>query len=120
MLQLHTEGGDIFMYVIDLAAIINLGLVGYLIYRHTTKQTMNEKVLQTLKHVGGFAVAWGAASTLLGLFQAFRWLEQSKEIVSSNIFYGGMRVALITVLYGLIVYMLTLLAYIILSVVKKN
>jgi hypothetical protein len=69
MLQLHTEGGDMFMYVIDLAAIINLALIGYLIFSHTTKQTMNEKALHALKHVGGFAVAWGAFSTLTQILQ---------------------------------------------------
>lgn len=120
MLQLHTEGGDMFMYVIDLAAIINLVLIGYLIFSHITKQTMSEKAFRALKHVGGFAVAWGAFSTLIGLFEAFRWLEQAKEMVTFNVLCGGLRVALITVLYGLIVYMLSLLAYILLSAVKKN
>ncbi|MFN7330658.1 MAG: MotA/TolQ/ExbB proton channel family protein [Bacteroidota bacterium] len=120
MLQLHTDGGDVFMYVIDLAAVINLAIIGYLIYTYRSKKTMSEKLLQTLKQVGGFALAWGAASTLLGLFEAFRWLEQAKEMVSFNIFYGGMRVALITVIYGFIVHMISLIAYIILSLTKKS
>jgi flagellar motor component MotA len=120
MLQLHTDGGDMFMYVIDLAAIINLAFIGYLIFSHITKQTMSEKALHALKHVGGFAVAWGAFSTLIGLFEAFRWLENAKEMVSHSIFFGGMRVAVITTLYGFIVYLISLVSYIALSIIKKN
>ncbi|MBS1553963.1 MAG: MotA/TolQ/ExbB proton channel family protein [Bacteroidetes bacterium] len=120
MLQLHSDGGDVFMYVIDLAALINLSIIGYLIYTYRSKKTMNEKLLQTIKQVGGFALAWGAASTLLGLFEAFRWLEQAKEMVSFNIFYGGMRVALICTLYGLAVYLISQMAFILLTIAKKN
>jgi flagellar motor component MotA len=120
MLQIHSEGGDILMYPIDLAAFFILVLIGYIIFTHTTKKNMAEKQLQALKHIGGFALAWGASCTLLGLFQAFRWLENAKEMVSFNILCGGLRVALITVLYGFIVYMISLVSYIALSLIKKN
>ena len=120
MMQLHTEGGAIFMSLIDLAAIINLALIGYLLYSHFSKNTISEKALTTLKHIGGFALAWGAFSTLIGLFEAFRWLENAKEMVTFNMLCGGLRVALITVLYGFIVYIISLIAYISLSKLRKN
>ena len=108
------------MSIIDLAAITNLVLIGYLVFTHSTQKTMSEKALQALKHISGFAVAWGAFSTLTGLFEAFRWLENAKEMVSYNIFFGGMRVAVISTLYGLIVYLISLVSYIALSIIKKN
>jgi biopolymer transport protein ExbB/TolQ len=76
--------------------------------------------LEALKHVGGFAVAAGAFGTLTGLFQAFGALEEAKDVIPFNVICGGMKVALITVLYGLIVYMISMLFYISLTLLKTN
>ena len=62
--------------------------------------------------------AFGAFGTLVGLFFAFGALEAMKETLPFNVISGGLKVALIAVLYGLIVYIITLIAYIILKLLK--
>jgi hypothetical protein len=118
--ELHTMGGAPFMWPIDLAAIINLSLIGYLLYCHFTKNDLPEKWIETFKHVGGFALAAGAFGTLVGLFQAFDAIEGSKDVIPFPVICGGLKVGLITVIYGLIVYMITLLFYIAFSLLKRN
>ena len=100
------------MYLIDLTAIINLAIAGYIVFTIIKGRPMPVKLLEIFKHVGGFALAWGAFSTLVGLFFAFGSLEEMTETLPFNVISGGLKVALITVLYGMVVYMLTLLAYI--------
>lgn len=120
MLQLHAEGGPSYMFPIDIAALIILALIGYLLFAHTTKNSMPEKTLAALKHVGGFALAWGAFGTLVGLFEAFNALEGMKEMIPFQVLCGGLKIALITVLYGFIVYLISLVSYIVLSLIRKN
>ena len=100
------------MLIIDLMAIINVVMAGYIAFALIKGRPVNERLLEIFKHLGGFALAWGAFSTLVGLFFAFGSLEEMTETLPFNIISGGLKVALITVLYGMIVYMLTLLAYI--------
>ncbi len=116
--ELHEQGGWIFNLPIDVIAIINIGLIGYLLFNHFTKKNIPEKPLNLLKHFSGLAVAAGAFGTLAGLFQAFSALEQIKEGLPFNVISGGLRVALINILYGLIVYMLSMIAFIGFKMVK--
>ena len=76
--------------------------------------------MKTLKHIGGLALAWGAFSTLFGLFEAFRAIEAWQGPLAASIIYGGMKVVLITILYGFTTYLISLLAYIIFKVVGKT
>ena len=107
------------MYPIDLAGIINVCLMGYLLYSFFAKKSIPEKLLETTKHVGGFALAAGTWGTLVGLFQAFGAIEESKEVIPFNVICGGLKVGLITVIYGLLVYMITLIFYMIFSLLKS-
>lgn len=112
MLELHTQGGIPFNLPIDVVALINLGLIGSLLFNYFTKKTIPEKQLGLLKHLSGLAIALGAFGTLTGLFQAFSALEQIKEGLPFSVISGGLRVALINILYGLIVYMISMIAFI--------
>jgi len=118
--ELHTAGGRPFMLFIDLLGISNLAIAGYLVFTIVKGRPMPDKLLEIFKHVGGFALAWGAFSTLVGLFFAFGALEEMTETLPFNIISGGLKVALITVLYGMVVYMLTLLAYIGFQLTRKT
>ena len=73
--ELHVQGGTPFMLPIDLVGIINLGLIGYLLFTYFTKKSISETLLDRLKHLGGLALAVGAFGTLAGLFTA--WIEQT-------------------------------------------
>lgn len=65
--------------------------------------------------IGIAALVVGVFSTLLGFFQAADFLQSIEDEVSSNVLAGGFKVALLPVLYGLIVYFVSL----VLRVVNK-
>jgi hypothetical protein len=119
LFELHNWGGIPFMIPIDLIAIFNLVIIGYVLFRLISTQSLLSKPLELLKHLGGFAMAWGAFGTLVGLFAAFNSLEALAEPLPVNVIYGGLKVSLITFLYGTLVYLISLLAYIIFKATEK-
>jgi biopolymer transport protein ExbB/TolQ len=84
------------------------------------KKRISLTLIEAIKQIGVLALAWGIFSTIAGLFQAFDALEAIKEMLPFQVIMGGMKVALITALYGLIVFILSMLAYIILKLSAKN
>lgn len=68
-----------------------------------------------VKEVGKFALAFGFFCLMLGLRQAAIFIEAAEPSVSPNIIWGGIGVALIPVLYGLIIY----LASLVIRVIQK-
>ena len=68
-----------------------------------------------VKEIGLFALAFGFMSTLIGFMQA-GWVIQTAETeVATNVIWGGVRVGLIPAVYGLIVYLISL----VLRIIKK-
>ncbi len=103
--ELHTQGGIIWMVPIDLLALACLALA---IRAHMLIQSKKSATgtIASLQQIGGIAFAWGAFSTLVGLFQAFGALEASQDVIPFPVICGGLKVALITVLYGNLVYLI--------------
>ena len=120
LFELLIEGGAYFMFPIAILLIINLCIIGYLLFNLSSKKSLPTKPLELVKHIGGFALVWGAFGTLVGLFEAFNALESMKEMIAFNVLCGGLKVALITALYGFVTYLISLLAYIVLKAVEKT
>ena len=117
--QLHNDGGPIFMTPLSILLTINIGLVIYSIFRLSQKRDVL-KFIEAVRQIGVLAAAFGAASTILGLFEAFSWLASHEEGSSFQVIMGGMRVAVITAMYGLFIFCLSLLSYIVLKLFSKN
>lgn len=66
------------------------------------------KAPRWVKEIGIFALAFGFFSLCLGLRQAFMFIEAADPPVQQNIIFGGMGVAMIPVLYGMIIYLVSL------------
>ena len=118
--SLHIEGGPPFMFPLLLLLIINIGIFIYVLIAMIQKKQFNPKWLEAIKQIGGLAAAYGTFGTLIGLFFAFDALEALEVMIPLQVIMGGLKVALITVLYGLIIFCLSLLAYIILKLVSRN
>ncbi len=112
--ELHHYGGPPFMLPLDLIAIINAGILIYSLYRLARNEKL-DRPLELMRHLGGLALAYGTFGTLAGLFMALKALEEIKEVLPLSVISGGLKVGLIGVLYGLIIYMITMAAYIILK-----
>lgn len=117
IIDFHLIGGLPYMALLTLVLIINIGLI---IYTFTRKESLDSKWIATIKQLAGFALAWGAFSTLVGLFQAFGDLERTQDIIPFNNIMGGLKVALITVLYGLGIFLFSHLCLIGLKLTKKE
>lgn len=115
IIDTYLAGGIAFMHPITLLLVLNVAIAGYVIYRRISGKAINSNWIEFIKHMGGFAAAVGTFGTLVGLFLAFNALEQSAEVIPFQVIMGGLKVALINVLYGLIVFFISMIAYIILK-----
>lgn len=102
------------MLPLDLIILINTGLLVYSLYRLALHEKL-ERPVELMRHLGGLALAYGTFGTLVGLFMALKALEEIKEALPLHIISGGLKVGLIGVLYGLIIYMITMASYIFLK-----
>lgn len=112
--ELHHYGGPPFMLPLDVIVLINTGLLIYSLYRLAQHEKLASPV-ELMRHLGGLALAYGTFGTLVGFFMALKALEEIKEVLPLHIISGGLKVGLIGVLYGLIIYMITMASYIILK-----
>lgn len=118
--EMHYVGGMEWMVPITILLIINIGIAGYILYCRSNKKLLSKAVLESLKQLGGLAAAYGTLGTLTAFFMAFNALEQSKEIIGFQIIMGGLKVALMTIVYGMVVFCLSLAAYIVLKATSKT
>ncbi len=119
-LSLHYEGGAPFMFPLLLLLVLNIGIFIYILIAMIQKKQFNPKWLEAIKQIGGLAAAYGTFGTLIGLFFAFDALEATKEMLPFQVIMGGMKVAVINVIYGLLIFCLSMLAYIILKLSAKK
>jgi hypothetical protein len=118
--EMHVVGGIEWMTPITLLLLIDIGITVYILLARVKKKEVSDRLVESVKHVGGVAAAFGTLGTLAAFFMAFDALEKSKEIIGFQIIMGGLKVALITVIYGLVVFCLSLLAYITLKITTRN
>jgi len=118
--DLYIAGGVQYMHAVSLPFIGNLILIIITISQIAQKKNVNQKLIEIGKQLGGLALAFGVFGTVMGLFQAFDALENSKDIIPFQVIMGGLKVAIITVLYGLIAYCLSLVSYIILKLSARQ
>lgn len=115
IINTYLAGGVEYMHPITIFLVINLAITGYVTYSKMSGRAINPNWIEAIKHMGGFAAAVGTFGTLVGLFLAFNALEHSAEVIPFQVIMGGLKVALINVLYGLIVFFISMIAYIILK-----
>lgn len=120
MYDIYVEGGTMFMHPLSLIFLINLGLIIFVLIARFQKKNINKNILEAIRQLGGLALAWGVFSTVVGLFFAFDALEGMKETLPLNVIMGGLKVALITIIYGLIIFMISLISFISLKSMMNN
>ncbi len=100
MLHLFIEGGPLYM------GLLTIELVFLLI--------ATWKAPAWVKEIGLMALITGILGTLIGMHQACDAIERAGDI-SLNIMAGGMKVALITVIYGGLIYFASLIIRIVIK-----
>lgn len=112
--NLFQMGGVLFM---SFLTIILIGVFAASIRFWMAKES-NEKDLNLIKSVGLLALVVGVLGQLIGLFSAFEHIEQAGS-VSPAMLAGGLKVSSITTMYGLLIYIISLIIWIVSSKMKK-
>ena len=120
MYEIHLEGGMPFMAPLSFIFLIIIGLIAFAVLSAIQKKRINEKILEFIRQLGGLALAFGTFGTIVGLYFAFKSLSEMKETLPLNVIMGGLKVGLITVIYGLVIFLISLVAFIGLQALNKN
>jgi MotA/TolQ/ExbB proton channel family. len=71
------------------------------------------KAPRWVKEIGLAAPVVALLSLLFGLFNAFDALQKTAGVISPSVVFGGLKVSTIPIIYGLLVYLLSLIIRII-------
>ena len=120
MYEIHVEGGMPFMAPLSFIFLIIIGLIAFAVLSAIQKKRINEKILEFIRQLGGLALAFGTFGTIVGLYFAFKSLSEMEETLPLNVIMGGLKVGLITVIYGLVIFLISFVAFIGLQALNKN
>ena len=95
------EGGPLFMYTTLLILIVII----LLLIRGFLKPAARDKTITLVSSISLFVLVWGFLGQMLGLIGAFDAIEAAGDI-SPSLVAGGIKVALLTTVFGLIVAMI--------------
>lgn len=114
MVELFQMGGLLFM------SILTILLIGVLVAagRYWTKSEAKKSDLDLIKSIGLLAVITGVLGQLIGLFSAFEAIELMGS-VAPGILAAGLKVSMITTLYGMIIYIISLIIWMAVAKLKS-
>ena len=118
--EFHRVGGMPFMAPLTLILVINLLAIAYISFRIATRKSVHATWLETIRHIGGFALAFGVWSTVVGFFYALQALSDAVDVIPFNVIMGGLAVGLITALYGLGIFLISFFCYIVLKYINAR
>lgn len=114
MRDLFYMGGTLFMSILTILLIIMVAWIVYhFIVGYNSRQLSRETVLRRLgygKSVGLFALVTGIFGQSIGLYTAFSAIEHAGDI-SPALVYAGLKVSMITTLYGMSIYLISILLW---------
>ena len=112
MIELFQMGGLLFMSIltIEFAAVIFVAV----------RSLLNQKKSSPsmVKSIGLLAAITGILGQLIGLFSAFEYIE-SVGSISPSMLAGGIKVSMITSMYGIIIYVIALLLSLLIKIRSK-
>jgi hypothetical protein len=116
--NLFHVGGPLFMGILTslLALLLAVAVMFavYIISGRARKMTHFRHRLTYLKSLGLFTMITGILGQLIGLLMAFGAIERAGDI-SPALVYGGLKVSMYTTLYGISIYLLSILFWFILD-----
>lgn len=113
MMKLFYEGGPLFMGILTVILIIILIIIGQSI-RSIHRNQFKLDTLTTLGSIGLIAFIVGLLGQLVGLYAGFGMAEHM-ENMSPPIILGGIKISMITSMYGLIIWLISRLAILVLG-----
>lgn len=107
------EQGGPFMYPMLFVGIAGLGLLGYAIYGAMQQQTPPAavKAAELVKHIAIFLLVTGILMQAIGLYDALMAIERIGGEVSPALLAGGLKVSLISPIFGMIEFLVLIAGY---------
>ena len=115
--EFHWMGGTLFMSVlsISLATIIGTTILNIVrLTKDNYNPTNQYLVINDIKAIGIFAIVWGVFGQSIGMFSALQAIEAAGDISPAMIF-GGLKVSMITTLYGTFIFLFSWLITILMT-----
>ena len=112
------EGGALFMSLILICLLISIYFIVKSILNIKTNIEISKKMLKHISDSGTLGLALGVMGAFLGLITAFDALEASGA-AEPSIVAGGLKVALLSPLFGLFTFSVSKLAILILRIIQK-
>jgi biopolymer transport protein ExbB/TolQ len=112
------EGGALFMSLILICLLISIYFIVKSILNIKTNIEISKKMLKHISDSGTLGLALGVMGAFLGLITAFDALEATGA-AEPSIVAGGLKVALLSPLFGLFTFSVSKLAILILRIIQK-
>ena len=112
------EGGSLFMSLILICLLMSIFFTVKSILKIKTDKEVSRKILKHISDSGTLGLALGVMGAFLGLISAFDVLEASGA-AEPAIIAGGLKVALLSPLFGLFTFSVSKLAILILRIIQK-
>ncbi len=112
------EGGALFMSLILICLLISIYFTVKSLLNIKTNIEISKKMLKHISDSGTLGLALGVMGAFIGLITAFDVLEATGEAAPS-IIAGGLKVALLSPLFGLFTFSVSKLAILILRIIQK-
>ena len=112
------EGGALFMSLILICLLMSIFFTVKSILKIKTDIEVSKKTLKHISDSGTLGLALGVMGAFLGLISAFDVLEASGA-AEPAIIAGGVKVALLSPLFGLLTFSFSKLAILILRIIQK-
>lgn len=95
------------LFVILVIGVVQIFLIAKRDYKSISEV---RRRLSYIKSVGSFALVTGILGQLVGLYAAFTAIEQAMD-VSPAIMMGGLKVSMITTMYGMLIFLISYLLW---------
>ena len=112
------EGGALFMSLILFCLLISIYFTAKAVLNIKNNIEVSRKMLKHINDTAVLALALGVMSAFIGLISAFDVLEASGG-AEPAIIAGGLKIALLSPLFGLFTFCISKLAILILRIIQK-
>lgn len=112
------EGGALFMSLVLVCLLLSIYFLVKSLLNIKTNIEISKKMLKHISDSGTLGLALGITGAFIGLITAFDVLEATGE-ANPSIIAGGLKVALLSPLFGLFTFSVSKLAILILRIIQK-
>ena len=113
------DGGALFMSLILICLLVSIYFIVKSILKIKSNVENSKKMLKHIGDCGTLALALGILGAFLGLIAAFDAIEGGQVEVSAVVMAGGLKIALLSPLFGLFTYSVSRVAILVLRIIQK-